>query len=103
MLHPSHKLQYFERARWPADWISDAKEMLYDDFNMFYHDAAPEHEEDEPLAGDTDREELPSVPGSSQATRRSRSAASVAVSASDAIPEVRRYAVMPRSHPLTIV
>ncbi|TFK79412.1 hypothetical protein K466DRAFT_472719, partial [Polyporus arcularius HHB13444] len=33
ILHPKHKLRYFERAGWPKHWIEDALAMLREEYD----------------------------------------------------------------------
>ncbi|KAI9068874.1 hypothetical protein FKP32DRAFT_1560798 [Trametes sanguinea] len=58
VLHPSHKLRYFENARWPATWIKSARDMVQEEFDGYYAQKAPEHtadeeEEDDAVASDS--------------------------------------------------
>lgn len=36
VLHPRHKLRYFESARWPTDWINTAQGILREEFERSY-------------------------------------------------------------------
>ena len=36
MLNPRHKLRYFEKAGWTAAWISDARELVNEEFKSEY-------------------------------------------------------------------
>ena len=36
MLHPRHKLKYFENAGWPVDWIDSAREIVHAEFDQTY-------------------------------------------------------------------
>jgi hypothetical protein len=36
VLHPRHKLKYFERAGWEADWITAAEEIVRAEFEHSY-------------------------------------------------------------------
>ena len=36
VLHPRHKLTYFENADWPDDWIKKAKEIVHAQFEFSY-------------------------------------------------------------------
>ena len=36
MLHPHHKLQYFQHAGWKADWITTAKKIVQNEFDSTY-------------------------------------------------------------------
>ncbi|KIM60411.1 hypothetical protein SCLCIDRAFT_43263, partial [Scleroderma citrinum Foug A] len=36
VLHPRHKLSYFKTARWPAEWIMIAEELVQDEFEQSY-------------------------------------------------------------------
>ena len=36
MLHPQHKLKYFENAGWPVDWIDSAREIVRAEFDRTY-------------------------------------------------------------------
>ena len=36
VLHPRHKLKYFQNAGWPTDWIKTAQEILCTEFNRSY-------------------------------------------------------------------
>jgi hypothetical protein len=37
VLHPHHKLTYFQHAGWMAKWIATAKKIVWDEFNCNYH------------------------------------------------------------------
>ena len=36
MLHPAHKLHYFEKAGWERPWITAAEEVLCSTFDLSY-------------------------------------------------------------------
>jgi len=36
VLHPHHKLHYFEKAGWEADWIRSAETILRDEYDRTY-------------------------------------------------------------------
>jgi hypothetical protein len=36
VLHPCHKLSYFQRAGWAPDWIATAKKIVRDEFDRSY-------------------------------------------------------------------
>jgi hypothetical protein len=36
VLHPCHKLRYFENAGWERQWITDAEQILRDEFERSY-------------------------------------------------------------------
>lgn len=36
VLHPAHKLHYFEKAGWETAWISNAEKLLRDKFEASY-------------------------------------------------------------------
>ena len=36
VLHPRHKLQYFEKEGWTAEWITSAKEIVRAAFDLSY-------------------------------------------------------------------
>jgi hypothetical protein len=36
VLHPRHKVSYFQRAGWTADWIAAAKKIVRDEFDASY-------------------------------------------------------------------
>ncbi|KDR70619.1 hypothetical protein GALMADRAFT_75845, partial [Galerina marginata CBS 339.88] len=36
VLHPRHKLRYFEKAGWQADWIDEAKSIVQTEFDRSY-------------------------------------------------------------------
>ena len=36
VLHPRHKLAYFQRAGWAPDWIAAAKDIVRDEFDRSY-------------------------------------------------------------------
>ena len=36
VLHPRHKLRYFEQAGWEEDWVSAAKDIVCNEFNRSY-------------------------------------------------------------------
>ncbi|TFK78831.1 hypothetical protein K466DRAFT_506651, partial [Polyporus arcularius HHB13444] len=40
LLHPRHKMHYFEKAGWPKHWIEDAVEMLREEYNKKYRHLA---------------------------------------------------------------
>ena len=47
ILHPHHKLKYFEKAGWKAEWITAAKEIIHAEFGRSYvtlPDTPDEHE-----------------------------------------------------------
>jgi hypothetical protein len=44
VLHPRHKLKYFERAGWEAEWITAAEEIVCAEFERSY---ALSHEPDD--------------------------------------------------------
>lgn len=46
VLHPRHKLKYFENAGWHADWITAAKDIIRAEFERSYA-SAPETDKDE--------------------------------------------------------
>ena len=37
VLHPCHKLRYFQHAGWTVDWITTAKKLVRDKFDCSYH------------------------------------------------------------------
>ena len=49
VLHPRHKLQYFERAGWEADWITTAKEIVRTEFERSYASSPAEADKVEVL------------------------------------------------------
>jgi len=36
VLHPRHKLQYFQKAHWKPEWIMAAEQILQDEFDRTY-------------------------------------------------------------------
>ena len=36
VLHPRHKLKYFENAGWEEDWIDTARQIVRDEFDRTY-------------------------------------------------------------------
>ena len=51
VLHPCHKLKYFENAGWPTDWIKTAEEILRTEFEPSYtKQNQPNKKDDEPPA-----------------------------------------------------
>ena len=36
VLHPRHKLNYFQRTGWPSEWIATAKKMVRDEYDNNY-------------------------------------------------------------------
>lgn len=36
VLHPGHKMRYFEDARWPAQWLKNAREMVREEYDDHY-------------------------------------------------------------------
>ena len=50
VLHPRHKLKYFEHAGWEPDWIAAAKDIVWAEFDRSY--AKPREDDDEDVAGD---------------------------------------------------
>jgi hypothetical protein len=45
VLHPHHKLKYFEKANWEQDWIDTARELVRDEFERSYkQDSGSENE-----------------------------------------------------------
>ena len=36
VLHPRHKLKYFENAGWEEDWINTARQIVRDEFDRTY-------------------------------------------------------------------
>ena len=36
VLHPRHKLQYFEKAGWEEDWIKTSREIVRTEFDQTY-------------------------------------------------------------------
>lgn len=41
VLHPSHKLAYFKRAKWPADWIKTAEDITRNEYCRSYFKNSP--------------------------------------------------------------
>jgi hypothetical protein len=57
VLHPRHKLVYFQRAGWTAEWIAAAKKIVRDEFDRSYRfrdevtlATGPEDTNDDPKA-----------------------------------------------------
>jgi hypothetical protein len=36
VLHPRHKLQYFQKAHWKPEWVAAAEQILRDEFDRTY-------------------------------------------------------------------
>jgi hypothetical protein len=36
VLHPQHKLKYFERAGWEPEWIAAVKDIIHAEFDRSY-------------------------------------------------------------------
>ncbi|KAI9056833.1 hypothetical protein FKP32DRAFT_1554661, partial [Trametes sanguinea] len=36
VMHPSHKMNYFERAGWPSAWLKTARELVREEFDTEY-------------------------------------------------------------------
>ncbi|KIM69828.1 hypothetical protein SCLCIDRAFT_102639 [Scleroderma citrinum Foug A] len=36
VLHPCHKMEYFKQAKWRADWIADADQLICDTYALHY-------------------------------------------------------------------
>lgn len=36
VLHPRHKLTYFEKAKWESDWIKAATQLIRAEFDLSY-------------------------------------------------------------------
>jgi len=36
VLHPRHKLRYFNKAGWKADWITTARNIVRDEYQRSY-------------------------------------------------------------------
>ncbi|KAH9849692.1 hypothetical protein C2E23DRAFT_683819, partial [Lenzites betulinus] len=36
ILHPGHKMRYFEQARWPAAWLRTARDMVREEYDASY-------------------------------------------------------------------
>ena len=36
VLHPRHKLKYFENAGWEKEWINTARQIVQDEFDCTY-------------------------------------------------------------------
>ena len=36
VLHPRHKLTYFEKAKWESDWIKAATQLIRAEFDISY-------------------------------------------------------------------
>jgi hypothetical protein len=53
VLHPRHKLTYFQRAGWTADWIMTAKTIVHEEYDCTYHF----REDVTPALGPTDANE----------------------------------------------
>ena len=46
VLHPRHKLQYFQNAGWDKDWIETAHSIVCDEFDQTYAFMDVNHESD---------------------------------------------------------
>ncbi|KAI1789296.1 hypothetical protein LXA43DRAFT_893091 [Ganoderma leucocontextum] len=55
ILHPSHKLHYFKKMRWPEAWRTTAKELLVEKYKHSYEGryADEDEEDDDDNIGDT--------------------------------------------------
>ncbi|KIK82193.1 hypothetical protein PAXRUDRAFT_128194, partial [Paxillus rubicundulus Ve08.2h10] len=40
VLHPHHKLQYFQQANWEQDWINTAEELVREEYEHTYKSVA---------------------------------------------------------------
>jgi hypothetical protein len=47
VLHPRHKLKYFEQAGWEPEWIAAAKDIIRTEFNRSYATQPGNDEEDQ--------------------------------------------------------
>ncbi|PIL29407.1 hypothetical protein GSI_09459 [Ganoderma sinense ZZ0214-1] len=47
MLHPSHKLQYFKKMRWPGDWQKNTWELLKEEFKRVYKGSGASKNQDD--------------------------------------------------------
>ena len=56
VLHPRHKLKYFEHAGWEPEWITTAKDIIRDEFDRSYAAQPGNVEEDRARDGDGDVE-----------------------------------------------
>ena len=45
VLHPWHKLRYFEKVGWEPEWIATARGIIRTEFDHSYASAQPESEE----------------------------------------------------------
>jgi hypothetical protein len=45
VLHPRYKLQYFDNAGWPSDWIQTAREIVIAEFERSYKSTDSSDEE----------------------------------------------------------
>jgi hypothetical protein len=54
VLHPRHKLKYFECTGWEPEWIAAARDIIRAEFNHLYATQAEDIEEDEDGDGDVE-------------------------------------------------
>ena len=48
VLHPCHKLKYFENAGWEEEWIDTAHQIVQDEFDRTYAFMDVDADEDQP-------------------------------------------------------
>ena len=53
VLHPKHKLEYFQRAGWPPEWIETAEALVRDEFNQSYVDRTDADDENASSSGES--------------------------------------------------
>jgi hypothetical protein len=58
VLHPRHKLKYFERAGWEADWVSAAEEIVRAEFERSYAPSSVESDGVEVLPSAKERKKV---------------------------------------------
>lgn len=44
VLHPGHKLKYFQQAGWPSAWSKTARNLVHDEFKAMYADMELSHQ-----------------------------------------------------------
>ena len=47
VLHPAYKTAYFERQKWPEEWIKTAITLMREHYNMYYKPTDVEEVEQE--------------------------------------------------------
>ena len=71
MLHPSHKLEYFKRFRWPTGWQATARELLREEYERAYsgRTASDSEGEDGEPGDQDDDDDAPHAPSARSSLR----------------------------------